>query len=107
MAQAFLDVQPHSLEAEQTVIGALLIDPDAIIKVSDLLRPEDFYDPTYRLIYQSIDDLYQQHQPIDIITVSNKLSDEKKIQHRPGKKSRMYFFCFTKLNLRVCTMQRY
>lgn len=80
MAQTFLDVQPHSLEAEQTVLGALLMDPEAMVKISDLLTPEDFYEPTYRLIYSAITDLYQSHQPIDIVTVTSKLSDDKKIQ---------------------------
>ncbi len=84
MAQAFLDVQPHSPEAEQTVLGALLVDPDAIVKVSDLLAPEDFYDPTYRLVYSAISELYQGHQPIDIVTVSNKLGDNKKLQDVGG-----------------------
>ncbi len=84
MAQAFLDVQPHSLEAEQTVLGALLMDPEAIIKVSDLLQPEDFYEPSYRIIYSAIVDLYQTHQPVDIVTVTSKLQDEKKIQDVGG-----------------------
>ncbi len=83
MAQ-LLDVQPHSPEAEQTVIGALLLDPDAIIKVSDLLAADDFYEPTYRIIYAVIVSLYQMHQPIDIVTVTAKLSDEKKIQDVGG-----------------------
>ncbi len=80
MAAPLLDVQPQSIEAEQTVIGAVLLDPEAIIKISDFLAPEDFYDPTYRTIYGAVIALYQGHQPIDIITVSNKLADEKKIQ---------------------------
>lgn len=78
-ATAF-DTLPHSLEAERTVLGALLIDPEAIIKVSDFLRPEDFYDPSNRDIYNAMFDLYNQHQPIDIVTVSSKLADNDKIQ---------------------------
>ncbi len=84
MAQAFLDVQPHSLEAEQTVLGALLVDPDAMVKVSDLLTPDDFYDPTYKMVYAGIQELYQGHQPIDIVTLSSKLSDNKKLQSVGG-----------------------
>lgn len=80
MTQTFLEVQPHSLEAEQTVLGALLMDPEAIVKVSDLLVSDDFYEPAYRTIYGAIHDLYQSHQPIDIITVTSKLQDDKKIQ---------------------------
>jgi replicative DNA helicase len=83
-AVSFLEGQPHSTEAEKTVLGALLLDPEAIVKVSDLLVPEDFYDPTYRLIYQSIYELYQQHEPIDFVTVASKLSDSKKIQDIGG-----------------------
>lgn len=84
MAQTFLDVQPHSLEAEQTVLGALLMDPDAIIKVSDVLTAEDFYEPSYRVIYKAIYDLYQAHQPVDIVTVTSKLSDEQSVQKIGG-----------------------
>lgn len=80
----FLEAQPHSLEAERTVLGALLLDPDAIVKVSDLLVPEDFYDPIHRLIYNSISELYQEHQPIDFVTVSAKLADVQKIQEIGG-----------------------
>ncbi len=74
------DAPPHSLEAEKTVLGALLLDPEAIVKVSDFLLPADFYDPTYREIFQAIFDLYMSHEPIDFITVSNKLADSKNVQ---------------------------
>jgi replicative DNA helicase len=79
-----LEAQPHSIEAEQTVIGALLIDPEAVVKVSEILRSDDFYDPTFRFIYQAIEQLYVDHQPIDVVTVSAKLSDNKKIQEIGG-----------------------
>jgi len=70
---------PHSAEAEKTVIGALLMDPDAIIKISDFLKPEDFYDPIHREIFAVICELYNQHMPVDFVTVSSKLNDNKKI----------------------------
>lgn len=78
------DAPPNAPDAERTVIGALLLDPEAVIKVSDFLRPEDFYDPTLRTIYQAISDLYQAHEPIDFITVSTKLQDSKKVQEVGG-----------------------
>ena len=87
MSQAtttFTDAQPHSIEAERTVIGALLMDPDAIIKVTDFLRPEDFYDPVMKMIFQAMFDLYQDHKPIDFVTVSTKLADNKKVQEIGG-----------------------
>ncbi|TSC57554.1 MAG: Replicative DNA helicase [Candidatus Peregrinibacteria bacterium Greene0416_19] len=79
-----IGVQPHSAEAERTVLGALLMDPEAIVKVSDLLAPEDFYDPTYRQIFSAIYELYQQHEAIDFVTVSSKLADNRKIQDVGG-----------------------
>lgn len=75
---------PQSSEAERTVLGALLLDPDAILKISDFLKPEDFYDPTYRIIYDAISALYQAHEPIDYITVANKLKDNARIQEIGG-----------------------
>lgn len=84
MVQTMFDSPPHSLEAERTVLGALLLDAEAIIKVSDFLKPEDFYDPTHRLIFQAIFDLYMAHEPIDFVTVSTRLADHQKIQDVGG-----------------------
>lgn len=78
------DAPPHSLEAERTVLGALLLDPDAIIKVSDFLKAEDFYDPVNRAVYQAVFDLYTQHEPVDFITVSNRLSLNQGVQNAGG-----------------------
>jgi len=79
-----LPTQPHSTEAERTVIGALLLDPEAIIKVSDFLIAEDFYDPIYREIFSAIYTLYTNHEPVDFVTVSSKLGDNKKLQDIGG-----------------------
>lgn len=83
-SSSLLDTQPHSTDAERTVLGALLLDPDAIIKVSDFLKPEDFYDPTYKLIFSAIFELHQSHEVIDFVTVSNKLSGNAKIDEIGG-----------------------
>ncbi len=80
----FLQSQPHSSEAEKTVLGALLLDPEAIIKISDFIVPQDFYDPVYRMVYEAIYGLYQNHEPIDFVTVANRLSDNKKVQEIGG-----------------------
>ncbi|OIO52975.1 replicative DNA helicase [Candidatus Peregrinibacteria bacterium CG1_02_54_53] len=79
-----IETQPHSVEAERTVLGALLVDPDAVIKVSDFLTPQDFYDPILREIYQAIHELYMGHEPIDFVTVTSKLSSNEKIQKAGG-----------------------
>ena len=66
------------------MIGALLLDPEAIIKISDFLKTEDFYDPIYRDIYGAIMGLYSSHEPVDFVTVTSKLSDNKKLQEIGG-----------------------
>lgn len=84
MAATMFDTPPHSLEAERTVLGALLLDPEAIIKISDFLRPEDFYDHVHRQIFQAMYQLYTNHEPIDFVTVANRLADQKAIQDVGG-----------------------
>lgn len=84
MSASPTNLQPHSVDAERTVLGALLLDPDAIIRVSDFLLADDFYDPVYRLIYETILTLHHNHEPIDFVTVATKLQDIKKLQELGG-----------------------
>jgi replicative DNA helicase len=72
-------VPPHSKEAEQSVIGSILIDKDGMIKIADLLKPEDFYYDIHRIIYEAIGDLFNRHDPIDLLTLANVLEERKKI----------------------------
>lgn len=71
---------PHSKEAEQSVIGSVLIDKDAMLKIADLLEPGDFYYDTHRMVYEAIHDLYNRHDPIDVLTVANLLEERKQIE---------------------------
>lgn len=69
----FSKVPPHSIEAEQSVLGGLMMEPEAWDDVADVLTPEDFYKPTHQKIYGAIRDLHRKSQPTDLITVSNAL----------------------------------
>lgn len=64
---------PQSVEAEQSVLGALLIDRDAVVEVADVLRAEDFYRGVHGDIYAAVLDLYERREPVDIVTVSEAL----------------------------------
>jgi replicative DNA helicase len=66
---------PQSLEAEQSVLGSLILDKDAVIKIADIISAEDFYEEKHRAIYLAILALYDERSSIDILTVSNKLSE--------------------------------
>ena len=72
-------VPPHSKEAEQSVLGSILIDKDAIVSIVDLIKPEDFYYDIHKIIYETIVDLYNRHDPIDLLTVANLLEERKQI----------------------------
>lgn len=72
-----LRVPPHSIEAEQSVLGAILLDKDAIIAVAEILKPEDFYDNKHKEIYASAINLFEQRTPIDVLTTSSDLKKRK------------------------------
>jgi len=80
MPPKIFQAQPHSIEAERTTLGALLLDPEKIVDIAPKLRPEDFYDPTHRIIYKAIHRLYEDRKPIDFVTVANELKDVKEVE---------------------------
>ncbi len=66
-------VPPQNTEAEASVLGAILIDVDAIVKIADSLNIEDFYDERHGRIYEAMRLLYDRHSPIDVLTLANQL----------------------------------
>ncbi len=77
-------IPPHNLEAEQSVLGALLIDRDAVVKIAEKLRPDDFYRGRHRLIYEAILSLYQRREPADVVTVADELRDRRQLREAGG-----------------------
>ena len=69
-------VMPHSTEAEQSVIGSMLLDREAIMTASQMLTREDFYNPMYGLLFEIISDLFNEGKPADILTVQNRLKEK-------------------------------
>ena len=67
---------PQSIEAEQSILGCLMLDKDALIKVVDILSPEDFYKPDHQKVYQVCQELFQKGEPIDLLSVSNRLKEK-------------------------------
>lgn len=76
---------PQNLEAEQSLLGSLLIDKDAIIKIADIVNQKDFYDDRNGVIFESISELYEKRQPIDILNLSNRLKEKKKLSDVGGR----------------------
>ena len=79
-----LKLPPQEIEAEKSVLGALMLDKNAIIKVADLITSEDFYQPSHSKIYKSILELFEKNEPIDILSVSNKLKNKDELSNIGG-----------------------
>ncbi len=79
-----LKIPPHSVEAEKSTLGSILVDQDSLIKVVDLVAADDFYDKSNAAIYEAIVDLFNKRTTIDIITISTLLSDQGKLDQIGG-----------------------
>jgi len=85
MSDLFLDrLPPQNIEAEQSVIGAILIDPDVLFTVMETLRPEDFYRPAHQKIYKAMCRLLEEGQPVDLVTVTAALRDDGVLEEVGG-----------------------
>ena len=69
-------IPPQNIDAEMSLIGAVLIDTDAIVRVADSIDVTDFYDERHQRIFEAVKKLYERHRPIDILTLSNQLRDD-------------------------------
>ena len=69
-------VMPHSAEAEQSVIGAMLMDRDAITIASEILTTEDFYQKQYGILFEAMVELYTENSPVDLVTLQNRLREK-------------------------------
>lgn len=78
-------IPPHSVEAEKSVLGALLIDKDAVTEVAEVLKPDMFYSTSNGLIFEAMTDLYENRDPIDVLTVSDKLKKGKNLVKVGGR----------------------
>jgi len=72
-------IPPHDLSAEVSVLGSILIDADAIIQVAEIIKSDDFYEPSHQMIYAAMMELFEKRQPIDAVTLSNQLKKAKQL----------------------------
>ena len=69
-------IMPHSLEAEQSVIGSMIMDRDAILTASEMLVKDDFYHQQYGILFETITELFNSGDPVDLITLQNRLREK-------------------------------
>ena len=76
---------PQNLEAEESFLGSLLIDKDAIVKVADIINEKDFYRDNHGLIFETMKELYSRQEPIDILSLTNRLEEKNHLEKIGGR----------------------
>lgn len=84
MADQISKIPPQNIEAEQSVLGSLLMDRDAMLKIGDFLKSDDFYREDHGIIYEAIATLYSKRKPVDVLTLTDELEKEKKLKSVGG-----------------------
>jgi len=84
MADSLERIPPQNTEAEQSLLGAILIDPESMIKVADAVNPGDFYKRAHAQIFETIQELYSRNEPVDVLTLGNRLTEKKILEQIGG-----------------------
>ena len=84
-APPYLKVPPHNIEAEEAILGGILINNDAMNQIVDIVSPDDFYREANTHIFQGMSDLYSRGEPIDLITISQYLTQKKLLEKAGGQ----------------------
>ncbi|MEF9959759.1 MAG: replicative DNA helicase [Niameybacter sp.] len=77
-------IPPHNIEAEQSVLGAIIMDHEALIVATESLRPKDFYRPDHQQIYEAMVELHVSNSPVDLVTIQNRLAEKSVLEQIGG-----------------------
>ena len=77
-------VPPQNIEAEQAVLGAMLIKKEAIVEAQEILRPDDFYREAHRVVFEAMTALSAEDEPVDIVTLVERLKKTEKLEKVGG-----------------------
>ncbi len=78
-------IPPNNIDAERSLLGSILIDKEAMIKIADTIDVEDFYKKSHEQIFESMRELYAKNEPVDVLTLGNKLEEKKLIEGIGGR----------------------
>jgi replicative DNA helicase len=84
LVEGFQKVPPHSIEAEQSLLGSMMLSEDAVVAALEIAETEDFYQSSHRYIFQALVDLYKDQKPCDLITLQEELRSKDKINEVGG-----------------------
>ncbi len=80
-----LKMMPQSIEAEEAVLGAVLVNPQSLGRIVEFLKPESFYKPSHKIIFEAVLELFRKNEPIDIVTVSEHLRNKEELENAGGR----------------------
>jgi replicative DNA helicase len=83
--QSEVKMPPHNIDAEISTLGSLMIDKNAITKIADIVQPDDFYKERHGKIFQAAQELYQDQESLDILSVSARLKEKKQLKDIGGR----------------------
>ena len=85
MEQLIEKLPPQNIEAEINVLGSILIDSDAFTRIADIITAEDFYKESHQEIFATMAELYSEHEPIDLLSLTNRLAEKKLLEKIGGR----------------------
>lgn len=77
-------IPPQNIDSEKALLGSIMLRPEALPEIMDIIRPEAFYSEKHRIIFVAMTDLYKKHEPIDLLTISSKLKESGDIEKIGG-----------------------
>jgi len=84
LAQLKIRVPPHNLDAEMALLGSIMLRPDAIYEIMDVVSPNSFYFEKHRVIFETMLELFAKHQPIDILSLTSRLKERELLERIGG-----------------------
>ncbi|MDM8526545.1 replicative DNA helicase [Desulfococcaceae bacterium HSG8] len=75
---------PRNIEAEESILSVILIDNNALLDIIEIISPEDFYKPAHQIIFNAVTELFSKNEPIDIVTLLNKLKEDGNLEKIGG-----------------------
>lgn len=85
MSSEYKKIPPHSIEAEESLLGAILIEPEGLTKILDTLISEDFYKDSHGIIFEAMQELFEKHEPVDLLTLGNRLEEKDMLKRIGGR----------------------
>src|SRR5579872_2713928 len=84
LASLKIRVPPHNLDAEMALLGSIMLRPDAIYEIIDIVGPDSFYFEKHRAIFETMLELFAKHQPIDILSLTSRLKEKDSLDRVGG-----------------------